>query len=401
MNQEKRLFHTATDAEIKAGKVTDVYFQRTMEILAARGVDREVAAEVRAKSLPRNWPWAVLAGVEEVARLFEGMRGVTVWTLEEGTLFSAYDPVMLVEGPYTAFGLYETAFLGFLCQATGVATAAARARVAAGDRIVLSFGARRMHPAIAPMIERAAYIGGCNGVSSIAAAELVGVEATGTMPHALVLVMGDTVEAVKAFHEVVAPHVKRIALIDTFHDEKFEAVRVAEVLGEALFGVRLDTPSSRRGDFLRILQEVRWELDLRGYYNVRLFVSGGIDEEAILRLNPVADGYGVGTAISNAPTVDFAFDIVEIEGEPMAKRGKMSGGKQLWRCPDCGASQVRHWPAHERASEPSERPRCTCGAWMEPLLKPLVRDGVIVRELPTPQAIQQYVLKQLEGRELE
>jgi nicotinate phosphoribosyltransferase len=294
---------------------------------------------------------------------------------------------MLVEGNYTGFGLHETAFLGLLCQASGVATGAARCRIAARDRVLLSFGARRMHPTIAPMIERSAYIGGCDGVSSILGADLIGIEPTGTMPHALILVMGDTVTATQAFHEVVAPYVRRISLIDTFQDEKFETLRVAEAMGESLFAVRLDTPSSRRGDFFEILQEVRWELDLRGFKDVRLVVSGGIDEAQILRLNSVVDGYGVGTSISNAPTVDFAFDIVEIEGKPMAKRGKRSGAKQLWRCPACGESQV--------TPRQVEGVTCACGQAMTPLLKPLIEHGTSLRDLPTAQAIRQRVLDQL------
>lgn len=385
-----RLFHVATDEDIKNGLVADVYFRRTMDILAAKGVDKCVVGEVRARTLPRDWPWAILVGAEECAHLLAGLN-CSVSCLDEGTLFRAGDPVMVVEGNYTAFGLHETAFLGCLCQASGIATGAARCRIAAGDRVLLSFGARRMHPAIAPLIERSAYIGGCDGVSAIAGAELIGVEPTGTMPHSLVLVMGDTVTATRAFHEVVAPHVRRISLIDTFNDEKFETLRVAEAMGEALFGVRLDTPSSRRGDFLEILREVRWELDLRGFENVRLVVSGGINETQILHLNPLVDGYGVGTSISNAPTVDFAFDIVEIEGQPMAKRGKRSGAKQLWRCPVCGKSQI--------TPRQVEEVTCACGQAMTPLLKPLIENGEIVRDLPTPQAIRQHVLEQLAALE--
>jgi len=73
----------------------------------------------------------------------------------------------------------------------------------------------------------------------------------------------------------------------------------------------------------RILEEVRWELDLRGFNHVKILASGGIDEYEILRLNPLVDGYGVGTSIANAPVLSFALDIMEIEGEPMAKRGKL------------------------------------------------------------------------------
>src|SRR5512134_4046494 len=328
----KRPFHTASDAEIKSGEVYDVYFERTVEILKARGDRKRVKAEIYLKSLPEDWDWGVLAGIEEAAALLEGLP-VNVWAMDEGTLFGPEDTVLLIEGVYPEWAKYETALLGFLCQASGIATKAARCKRAAGDRQVISFGARRMHPTLAPMIERNAFIGGCDGVAVTKAAELIEADPMGTIPHALVLMIGDTVEALKAFHEVIEPKVRRVALIDTLQDEKFEAIRVAEALGKDLFAVRLDTPSSRRGDFYRILEEVRWELDIRGFQHVKLVASGGIDEYEILRLNPLVDAYGVGTSIANAPVLSFALDIMEIEGVPMAKRGKRSGAKQVWRYP--------------------------------------------------------------------
>ena len=382
----KRPFHLASDEEIKAGKVADVYFVRTVEILRKRGISTRVKAEVRTKSLPADWGWGVFAGVEEAAHLLEGV-SVDVLAMDEGTLIRPFEPVLTVEGIYAEWAEYETAILGLLCQASGIATKAARCKKAAGERLVISFGARRMHPAIAPMIERNAFVGGCDGVAVTKSAELIQEDPMGTIPHALVLIMGDTVEAVRAFHEIVDKKVRRVALIDTLQDEKFEALRVAEALGKDLFAVRLDTPSSRRGDLLRILEEVRWELDLRGYHDVKLIVSGGIDEYEILRLNPVADAYGVGTSIANAPVLNFALDIVEIEGRPMAKRGKESGGKQVYRCRACFRSRVV--PAATRLG------LCDCGGAYEALLKPLIQKGRLVRDLPRPRTLRESVLEQL------
>ena len=383
----KRTFHVASDAEIKRGEVSDVYFARTVQILVARHDRQRVKAEVYLKSLPADYAWGVLAGIEEAAALL-GELPVDVDAMHEGTVFGPYEPVLALEGTYVEWAEYETALLGLLCQASGIATKAARCKRAAGDRQVISFGARRMHPALAPMIERNAFIGGCDGVAVTKSAELIDADPMGTIPHALVLVIGDTVEALKAFHEVVDPKVRRVALVDTLQDEKFEAIRVAEALGRDLYAVRLDTPSSRRGDFFRILEEVRWELDLRGHEHVRLLVSGGIDEHAILRLNPVADGYGVGTSIANAPVFNFALDIVEVEGRPHAKRGKWSGAKQVYRCRGCGQTVVL--PA---AKAPG---RCPCGGEREALLKPLLRRGRLVRDLPPPRTIREYVLEQLQ-----
>ena len=379
------LFHTATDDDIRSGQVTDVYFMRTLEILQRKGITKRVVAEVVLKSFPAGWGWGVLAGVEEVAALFRTLP-VTVHTFPEGTIFGTMQPILTIEGRYVDFAQYETALLGLICQASGVATKAARCKKAAGDHPVVSFGARRMHPVMAPMIERNAFLGGCDGVAVVKSAELLKIEPSGTMPHSLILMLGDTVVAAQAFNEIVDRAVQRVVLIDTFGDEKVEAVRVAEALGKQLFAVRLDTPASRRGDIVGILREVRWELDLRGFQHVKLFVSGGLDEEEILRLNPVADAYGVGTSISNAPVLNFAMDIIEVEGIPVAKRGKMSGRKAVFRCTGCGQNHV----VVARAA----RPAC-CGAETEPLLLPLIEEGRLVRSLPDVHTLRQQVLANL------
>jgi len=380
----KRPFHTASDADIKSGEVSDVYFARTVQVLRHRNDRKRVKTEVYLKSLPDDWQWGVLAGIEEAARLLEGVP-VTVRAMDEGTLFEAYQPVVTVEGTYVEWAQYETALLGLLCQASGIATKAARCKKAAGERQVISFGARRMHPALAPMIERNAFVGGCDGVAVTKSAEIIDADPMGTIPHSLVLMVGDTVEALRAFDEVVDPKVRRVALIDTLQDEKFEAIRVAEALGPDLYAVRLDTPSSRRGDLYRIAEEVRWELNLRGFGHVKIVVSGGIDEYEILRLNPVVDSYGVGTSIANAPVLNFALDIMEIEGRPFAKRGKMSGAKDLYR--GRGSRETVVVPA-------GTPPPATGGVW-EPLLKPLLEDGRLVRDLPPPRMLREYVLDQL------
>jgi nicotinate phosphoribosyltransferase len=386
-NHPKRPFHVASEPEIKAGEVSDVYFERTVQILRAKGITKRVKAEIRLKSFPQpDWTFGVLAGIEEAAALLEGLP-VDVTAMDEGTLFGPHEPVLVIEGVYTEWAQYETALLGFLCQASGIATKAARCKRAAGDRQVISFGARRMHPALAPMIERNAFVGGCDGVAVTKSAELIDADPTGTIPHALVLLFGDTVEALKAFHEVVDPKVRRVALIDTLQDEKFEAIRVAQALGKDLYAVRLDTPSSRRGDFYQILSEVRWELDIRGFEHVKILASGGIDEYEILKLNPFVDGYGVGTSIANAPVLSFALDIMEIEGRPMAKRGKRSGSKQVWRMPGTVENVVL------AASKPA--PVGPDRRAAEALLKPLIARGRISRDLPPPRTIREYVLEQM------
>lgn len=392
----KRLFHIATDEEVKGGRSVDIYYVRTKQILDAKGLDKvRVVMEFSTGDLPRNWPWGILCGVEEEAHLLEGYP-FNVYSMPEGSVFYARDygglrePVLIVEGSYSKLAPLETAAIGLLCQASGVATAAARIRKILGfEKFIASFGIRRMHPSIAPMIDRAAYIGGFDGVSGVLGAELIGMSPVGTMPHPLIIVMGGQVEAWRAFDEVMPEEVPRICLVDTFYDEKTESLMAAEALGDKLYGVRLDTPGSRKGDFAEIIREVRWELDLRGYRKVKIMVSGGINDENVKKLSEAgAEAFGVGTWVSNAPTIDFGGDLVEVEGKPMAKRGKLAGMKQVWRCRECLTDKILPFK--------SPAPQCPrCGGRTEGMLKPLLLNGEIVAKIPTPMETRSYVIEQL------
>lgn len=391
-----RLFHYATDEEIKKGETTDIYFLRTKQVIEAKKLDKlRALAEVTPGRLPSGWPWGILCGIEEEARLFEGYN-VDVYAMPEGSVFYHTDhrgvrePVMFIEGPYGEFCLLETPMLGLICQASGAATRAARIKKVAGEKLVVAFGIRRMHPALSPMLDRAAYIGGFDGVSSLKGAETIGAKPMGTMPHALIIAFGDQVRAWKAFDEVMPPDVPRVALVDTYFDEKIESIMAAEALKDRLYGVRLDTPRSRKGNFAELVREVRWELDVRGYQHVKIFVSGGLNEESVRVLSEAsAEAFGVGTSVSNAPTIDFAMDIIELEGKLVAKRGKLGGKKQVWRCLKCLVDTVQLFK--------SPQPNCPeCGGKTQPMLKPLIEKGKIVAKLPKPSEIRQYVLDQIE-----
>jgi len=315
-------FLTVSDEAIKNGGCTDIYFIRTEEALKNDRVNPHVVMEVTATSLPDAW--AVFCGLSDVLALLDGVP-VTVDAMPEGTVFCRNEPVLRIAGKYRDFCRYETAILGFLCHASGIATAAAHIRMAAGDRPVYSFGSRRQHPAIAAMIERAAWIGGVDGVSNTCAPE--GMPVVGTMPHAFVMCYKKPEDAWRAFDRSAPGSVPRIMLCDTYCDEKTESLRAAECGAAA---VRLDTPRSRRGNMRAIIEEVRWELDAHGYDRVKIFLSGGVTREDVIAYRDCVDAFGVGGAIANAPVIDFAMDIVEIEGEPRAKRGKRSGTKQVY-----------------------------------------------------------------------
>ena len=310
------------------GDSADVYFYRAQEVLEREGMDPHVVMEVFSRQS------GVLCGIDEaktlLAHALDGApAGETiVEALCDGDLFSDREIVLRIRAPYRRFGLYETAMLGMMAQSTGWATAARRCVDAASPQPVISFGARHVHPDISDTLDYAATVGGCVGASTPAGARLAGLRPTGTMPHALVLMFGDTVRAAEAFDRDLPPDVPRIVLVDTFKDEAEEALRVADALGDRLYGIRLDTPSERGRVTPDLVTEVRARLDQAGYGHVRIIVSGGLNPDRIVyfkeRAAPV-DSFAVGSYISGASPIDFTGDLKEIDGSPIAKRGRIPG----------------------------------------------------------------------------
>jgi nicotinate phosphoribosyltransferase len=227
-------FYVATTEEILKGEATDVYFKRTVRVIKEANVDKKVRMEFHAYSLP--YEWAIFTGLEEALKILEG-RDVNVYALPEGTLFRAKQPLMIIEGKYSEFGELETALLGILRHYTSISTKAARIKAAAGDKKVLFFGLRALHPVLQPMADRAAYIGGVDGVAGNLSTKYLGLEPTGTMPHALMLVFGDSERAWLAFDAYIEDEVPRIILVDTFCDERYEALKAAQLLKEKLKGL--------------------------------------------------------------------------------------------------------------------------------------------------------------------
>jgi nicotinate phosphoribosyltransferase len=309
---------------ILLGQTADVYFMRTRHIMETEDLDPIVSVEV--------FPNAdgLLCGMKEVIALLRRVlpAEVEVWALEEGTLMQSKEVVLRITAPYRSFVIYETAYLGILAHESGWATAAGACVQAAGDIPVISFGARHVHPNVAAYMEYAAIVGGCVSCATTAGAELAKVAPSGTIPHALCLVMGDTVKATQAFDRHISPEVKRIALVDTFKDEGEESIRVAQALGDRLWGVRLDTPRERGRVTPDLVREVRARLDQAGFRQVKIVVSGGVDPARIQLFrerNAPVDAFGIGSAISGARPIDFTADIKEIEGRPVAKRGRIPG----------------------------------------------------------------------------
>ncbi len=309
---------------VLSGDTSDVYFLRARDILHEEGLNPTCAMEV----FPSRA--GLLCGMREVMALLEKAlpQGSEVWALSEGDSMQRKEVVLRIRAPYQSFGIYETAIIGILAHCSGWATAARECCEAAGGIPVVSFGARHVHPAVAGVMDYSAVAGGCQSCSSVAGARLAGVTPAGTMPHALILIMGDTARATLAFDRHMPADVPRVSLVDTFRDEAEESLIVAEAMEGRLSGVRLDTPSERGRVTADLVTEVRARLDLAGFSEVQILVSGGLDPDRIRHLienGAPVDGFGVGSHISGARPIDFTADLHEIEGRPIAKRGRIPG----------------------------------------------------------------------------
>ena len=312
-------------SSILVGDTADVYLQRTLTILRNEGLNPTVTMEF----YPQRR--GLFCGIREVRALLTRVlpeTGSEVWALEEAESMEPKEVALRIKAPYGSFGLYETNICGILASCSAWATAAQECVEAAHGVPVVALAARHVHPNVAATIDYASVMGGCVSCSTTLGARLAGVTPSGNMPHALPLLLGDAVKAAQAFDRHMPQEVPRVVLVDTFKDEAEEALNVAQALRERLRGVRLDTPPERGGVTPDLIKEVRARLDLAGFRHVELFVTGGFTPERIRQFVESAapvNGFGVGSYISSTPPNDITADIHEVDGRPIAKRGRTPG----------------------------------------------------------------------------
>jgi nicotinate phosphoribosyltransferase len=374
----------AAREEIVKGRIVEAQVARAYEVLRSEGANPMVAAELKASVLPSGWPWIVVAGSTEAVSLLEG-RLVDVWGLGEGSVAYTEEPVLQIAGRYAEFAEMTTALVGTLSYASGVATAAARLKLVAAGRPVYAAASRMVHPAVVPVVEHAAYVGGCDAVTTIPGAEQVGRDPVLTMEHDMALILG-VPRAWTAFDRALEDEVPRIVTVDTLLDERTGAIAAAETLGQDMRAIRLEVRGTV-DEVARTVREVRWELDARGHSDVEMVLAGGLDEQAVKALARQVDGFCVETPLASAPPVPFVLDLVEVDGRAVARRGQLSGRKTLWHCENCGNRGI----APERA-HPEGCPRC--GARLTGLLAHMLRRGAVEEPPPAPSVARDRALQE-------
>jgi nicotinate phosphoribosyltransferase len=260
-----------------------------------------------------------------------------IWGYPEGEVYFPGSPILRVEGTFAECVLLETVILSILNHDSAIAAAASRMSSAARGRGLIEMGARRTHELSAVAAARAAYVGGFDSTSDLAAGFRYGIPTVGTSAHAFTLLHDSERDAFRA--QVDSLGRGTTLLVDTY--DVAEAVRAAvEIAGPELGAVRIDS-----GDLLLVAHRVRQQLDDLGATGTRIVVTSDLDEYAIASLGAApVDAYGVGTQLvtgSGHPTCSMVYKIVararsggdRAQLEPVAKKslgGKTSVGGKKW-----------------------------------------------------------------------
>src|SRR6478672_445874 len=300
---------------MRAGWYTDAYFNHARATLLADGRHPRVVLQV----FQKNDAW--LGGMDEAIAIVKlcahEVDGLEILALYDGDRIEPYEPVMTIEGDYTAFAHLETPVLGTLARRTLITTNVVHVLEAANGKPIIFMPARHDHHRIQTGDGYAAFVAGKImgaeiGVTTNEQASWWGGRGLGTVPHALIASYGgDTVLAAQKFAAWASPDMNVTVLVDFENDSVRTALEVADALGDRLWGVRLDTSESlvdrslwaEMGDFKptgvneQLVWKVREALDAAGHGGVRIVASGGFTVEKISEFErngvPV-DAYGVG-----------------------------------------------------------------------------------------------------------
>jgi nicotinate phosphoribosyltransferase len=348
--------------------LTDLYQLNMIQAYVDGGVTGTAVFEFFARKLPPRRGFLVAAGLEQALEFLEGLRFAPeeidwlarsgrfgqglldhlaglrftgdVHAMPEGTVFFAGEPILRVTAPLPEAQLAETRLINLLHFQSLIAAKAARLVLAAPGRLLVDFGLRRAHGAEAGLLAaRASYLAGFAGSATLLAEKVFDIPAFGTMAHSFVQAHDDETAAFERFARSRPDGLT--LLIDTYDTEAGARKVVAlaprlKAQGITVRAVRLDS-----GDMAALSKSVRRILDAGGLGDVRIFASGGLDEDGIagmLRDGAPIDGFGVGTSLTTSadvPALDCAYKLQEYAGLARRKRsaGKATwpGRKQVWR----------------------------------------------------------------------
>ena len=330
-------------------------------------------------------------------------------TVPEGTAMFPGEPLVRVTARLTEAQLIESMLLNVINFQTLIATKAARIVQAAGGGPVLEFGLRRAQGQDGALsAARAAYIGGVQGTSNVAAGQRYGIPVGGTMAHSWVQSFASEQEAFDRFAEFYPE--RAILLVDTYDTlasgipHAIPALTRLQEQGHGGFGVRLDS-----GDLGPLSRAVRARLNAAGLQRARIVASNDLDEARIAELRAggaAIDVWGVGTRLVTAyddPALGGVYKLVALHDgtrwQPTAKRSEEAGKatlpgiKQVVRCsgPEAATGDLLCLD-NEAAAIVTAAP---AGEQRAPLLAECMRTGERTAPRKSLRAIQEHAAASL------
>lgn len=426
---------------------TDLYQINMAESYWADGIhNRKSVFELFFRSLPFGNGYAIFAGLERILDYLRNYQfsesdisylreelGYSedflaylkdlhftgdVYSMREGEVVFANEPILRVEAPLAEAQLIESALLNIVNYQTLIATKASRIKQVTRDETVMEFGTRRAQEMAAAIWgARAAVIGGVEATSNVRAGKKFGIPVSGTHAHSLVQAYKSEYEA---FHAYARRHRDCVFLVDTYNTLKIgvpTAIKVAKELGDKInfIGIRLDS-----GDIAFLSKEARIMLDEAGFTDAKIVVSNDLDEYTILNLKAQGakvDVWGIGTKLITAydqPALGAVYKIVSIENEhgEMEDTIKISsspekvttpGQKNVYRIIDRENGKAEGDYITMKDEDPAAEERIkmfhpvhtfvskfVTNFEAKNLHEQVVKGGKIIYESPTVQEIQQY-----------
>jgi nicotinate phosphoribosyltransferase len=401
--------------------LTDLYQLNMMQAYLDHGDTATAVFEFFMRKLPARRGFLLTAGLEQALDFLEGLRFLPadlawlersarfgkgmldylaalrftgdVHAMPEGTVFFADEPILRVTAPLPLAQLIETRLINILHFQCLVASKAARMMLTAPGKLMVDFGLRRAHGAEAGvMAARASYIAGFAGTATVLAGERYGIPIFGTMAHSFVQAHDDEAQAFELFAQSRPENLT--LLIDTYDTEAGARKVVALAPRLAARGITIGAVRLDSGDLTALSKSVRRILDQGGLRDVRIFASGGLDEDsvaAMLRAGAPVDGFGMGTSLttsSDVPALDCVYKLQEYAGSPRRKQstGKATwpGRKQVWRRYDADGRMRRDVLSLEDDAQEGE-----------PLLAPVMQGGKRVAASPSLADIRARAAREL------
>lgn len=220
-----------------------------------------------------------------------------IWAYPEGSVMFPNEPIITVKAPIIECSILETYLLLSMNFNSLIATKTSRIVKAAGNRLVMEFGARRAQGADASLTgARAAYIAGAPVTSNTLSAKTYGFKPAGTMAHSWIQAFDSEYEAFKTY--ALAYPENCILLIDTYDTINSGLPNAMRIFKEILEprglsgGVRIDS-----GDLAYLSKEIRKILDENGFKDAKIVASNSLDEFKIISLlnqGAEIDSFGIG-----------------------------------------------------------------------------------------------------------